>query len=77
MTSRTALAAAFDTFTPKADARLDRRVWWELRHARLRLALAENELAWAQEALVSGYIDPGAALEILDGAMEAIAGAKP
>jgi hypothetical protein len=34
-------------------------------------------LAWAQEALVSGYIDPGAALEILDGAMEAIAGAKP
>lgn len=64
-------------FAPKPDDRIDRRAFWELRHARLRLALAENELAWAQEALVGGYINASAALEILDATMDDLAGAKP
>ena len=59
-----------DAFAPKPDDRLDRRAFWELRHARLRLALAENELAWAQEAMTSGYINPAAALEILNATMD-------
>ncbi|MEP0322770.1 hypothetical protein [Bauldia litoralis] len=46
--------------------RADHQVWWELRHARLRLALAENNIAWAQEALAGGNINTDAALAVLD-----------
>jgi hypothetical protein len=61
---------------PTHDA-LRRRVFWELRHARLRLALAENDLAWAQELLVSRGITPGVALRILDEVFEDLAGVRP
>jgi hypothetical protein len=59
---------------PNADRALSAQVWWELRHGRLRLALAENELAWAQQALVAGFINPDSALEVLDEAMAEIVG---
>jgi hypothetical protein len=54
-----------------------RRIFWELRHARLRLALAENDIAWAQELLVSRGIGPGVALRILDEVFEDLAGVRP
>lgn len=54
-----------------------RRAFWELRHARLRLAVAENDLAWAQELLVDGSIAPGVALNILDEILEDIGGVRP
>lgn len=57
-----------------AERALSARVWWELRHGRIRLALAENELAWAQQALVAGFINPDGALEVLDEAMGEIVG---
>jgi hypothetical protein len=46
----------------------------ELRHGRVRLALAENELAWAQAALASGHITISAALDILDITFENLSG---
>lgn len=52
----------------------DSRVWWELRHARLRLALAENDIAWAQAALAGGNINTDAALALLDHALDEIVG---
>jgi hypothetical protein len=63
--------------TAKREVRVASRVWWELRHARCRLALAECELAWAQAALTDGYMNASAALEILDSVMESIAGVRP
>lgn len=77
MSKQEAFAKVIEAFAPKPDDRVHRRAFWELRHARLRLALAENELAWAQEALVGGYINAPAALEILDATMDDIAGASP
>jgi hypothetical protein len=56
---------------------LQRRVFWELRHARLRLALAENDLAWAQELLVAGSIAPDDALTLLDEMMDDLCGVRP
>lgn len=54
--------------------RADHQIWWELRHARLRLALAENDIAWAQEALAGGKINTDAALAVLDQAFDEIIG---
>jgi len=54
-----------------------RRVFWELRHARLRLAIAENDLAWIQELLVTGEIAPDDALVILDEKMDDLCGVRP
>jgi hypothetical protein len=54
-----------------------RRVFWELRHARLRLALAENDLAWTQELLVGGEIAAGFALQILDDVLDDVGGVRP
>ncbi|RWQ83459.1 MAG: hypothetical protein EOS85_11575 [Mesorhizobium sp.] len=48
-----------------ADWRQRHRAFWELRHARLRLALAENDLASAQAELLAGG-DPAVALEVLE-----------
>ncbi len=77
MNKREALAKVVESDSPKAEDRIHRCVFWELRHARLRLAIAENELAWAQEALVHGYISATAALQILDTTMDDISGARP
>jgi len=53
------------------------RAWFELRHARIRLALAENDIAWAQAALKAGHINPAGALAALDDALDEIAGVAP
>lgn len=53
------------------------RAFWELRHARLRLAIAENDLAWAQDLLVVGDIAPDVALSILDEVLDDVAGVRP
>ncbi len=53
------------------------RVALELRHGRIRLALAENELLWAEQAVVAGFMNPAAALEILNVTFDQLAGAKP
>ena len=66
-----------DRLPHSSDSALTRRAYWELRHGRIRLAMAENELAWAQEALISGHINPGAALQILDETMDELCGARP
>ena len=78
MTAHLGLAVAAGP--PNEPRRLDakgRRVFWELRHARLRLAIAENDIAWAQELLVVGDIAPGIALEILDEVLDDVAGVRP
>jgi hypothetical protein len=54
-----------------------RLAWWELRHARLRLAIAENDLAWAAEALAAGHMPPETALAILDDTMDELRGVRP
>ncbi len=77
MGRRETFAKVVDAFAPKPEDRVDRRAFWEIRHARLRLALAENELCWAQEAMVAGYLNPEAALQILDETMDDIAGVRP
>lgn len=77
MHKQAAFKKVFDSFAPKPDDRLDRRVWWEIRAWRLRLALAENELAWAQEAMTSGYINASGALEVLNEVMDGIGEARP
>ena len=56
---------------------MGRRVFWELRHARLRLAIAENDIAWAQDLLVGGGIAPEAALVMLEEIIEDVAGVRP
>jgi len=56
---------------------IGRRVFWELRHARLRLALADNDLAWTQDLLVVGEIAPSVALKILDEVLDDVAGVRP
>jgi len=76
MGRRETFAKVVEAFAPQPDDRLDRRAFWELRHARLRLAIAENEIAWAQEAMVSGYLNPEAALQILDDTMDEIGGVR-
>jgi hypothetical protein len=53
------------------------RVFWELRHARLRLAIAESDIGWAQELLVGGNVAPDVALMMLDAIMEDVAGVRP
>lgn len=58
------------------DRALASRAWWELRHGRLRLALAENELQWAQVALAAGDLKPSATLQILDDVFDELAGAS-
>lgn len=77
MGKRESFEKVVEASTPKPEDRIDRRVFWELRHARLRLAIAENDIAWAQEALVSGFINPDGALQVLDEAMEDVAGVRP
>ena len=47
----------------------------QLRRGRLLLALAENELAWLQQALVAGHIRLEVALEELDQVFDDLAGA--
>lgn len=68
--------AAVDRRTTPGDRARSARVWLELRHGRLRLALAENELAWAQQALDAGHIPPETALAVLDAAFDDLAGAQ-
>ena len=53
------------------------RIFWEVRHARLRLALAENDLAWAQQLLVAGEIAPEQVLIILHETMDELCGGLP
>jgi hypothetical protein len=83
MNSPTAAVSTGTVFRSGQDATVDDRtshqppdvrVWWELRHARLRLALAENDIAWAQEALAGGNINTEAALALLDQALDEIVG---
>jgi hypothetical protein len=70
-----------DLGDPRRNARpvdaMGHRVFWELRHARLRLAIAENDLAWVQELLVTGDIAPDDALVILDETMDDLSGVRP
>jgi len=53
------------------------RAWLELRYARIRLALAENNLALVQTCLGAGHFTPAAALEFLDDVMDELAGVAP
>ena len=65
---------------PKRRDPAARRIWWEIRRARLQLALAENELAWAHEALISGRLNATGALRVLDETLTALTdeiGARP
>ncbi len=62
------------TVHPKMHDTLCRRVFLELSHARIRLALAANEIAWAQELLQNGEVKPKGALQILDEAMDRLCG---
>ena len=60
-----------------ASDQLVRRTLIELRIGRIRLAMAEAELMWAQQSLADGTLNVPAALEILDATMDGISGVKP
>ncbi|RWN59621.1 MAG: hypothetical protein EOS00_19315 [Mesorhizobium sp.] len=51
---------------PLLQDRRRHQVVLELRHCRLRLAIAENELAYAQGSIASGHMDPDMGLEMID-----------
>ena len=58
---------------PDEDIANARRALLEIRHARLRIHLADCELEWVAINVVAAKLDPDAALAILDQVMDVLA----